>query len=164
MAKLRFNGVKKKRATWSSMGKVYSYNLKPGSIIDLPENQVGNVGAFGSFVRLDVPVVAGKTVVNKKTIEKEDWTKKTVKPPVVEDVVEDIVEEVVEEIEVAEEVEDEEMIEDSPVEDIAIDYTSFNKKSLKTMCKERGISVSGNRDDLIANLVSFDLGVILPVK
>ena len=166
MAKIKFNGLKRAKITWNSMGKCYSYNVDPGEVIAIAEDQVGHACACGSFVILSSAKMLAKNgpKVNKKTIEATAPIK-IVKPlPVVEEQIEEPEEEVMETviIEVEDEVEEEKVEEEVvKVEEKKLDYTSIRKKELKDMCKESGLHVGGNRDDLIARLVAFDKGIII---
>jgi hypothetical protein len=185
MARVKFNGVKKAKVTWCSMGKVYSYNVRPGEVLAIPDDQVNNIRATGSFLVVSAPHLAKrKPKVNKKVLKKEEPIKVVKLTPVVEpepevEVVEEPeVEEVVEEVEneeidpdentkvlpapvVVEEEEEEPVVVEAEDCDKTVDYTSIRKADLKDMCKERGLHVSGNRDDLIARLVAFDKGIII---
>jgi hypothetical protein len=171
MAKVKYNGTLKKKITWNSMGKGYAYNVRPGQIIQVPEDQITNVCGCGSFIVISSASKLreqGPKIV-KKTVQKqvEPTPVKVVKPlPVL--MVDEPVE--VEEVVVNEPVEVTEVTVDEPVEERededeecekTIDYTSIRKADLKDMCKKNGLKVSGNRDDLIARLVAFDKGIIL---
>jgi len=186
MAKVKFNGTNKARVSWNSMGKVYSYNVRPGEVLGIPDDQVNNICATGPFIIISGPKKKNKgPKINKKVINTVvEKPVKVVKPkPIVEEkkepvvespvVEEPIVEEehVVEEEPVVEEItEDEETkvlpayneIKDETNEEDevdGIDYTSLLKDELKEMCRERGLKISGNRDDLISRLVAYDNGV-----
>jgi hypothetical protein len=174
MARVKYNGTNKAKVSWNSMGKAFSYNVRPGEVIAIPDDQVNNIRAAGSFSIISAPNM-GKPKVIKKVIKKETPIK-VVKPvPVVEpdpEPVEEPVEDAFEDIDTESEtkvlssaVEDveegEDLVDTEEEEDKSVDYTSIRKSDLKDMCKERGLHISGNRDDLIARLVAFDKGIIL---
>lgn len=192
MSRVKYLGTNKARVSWTSMGRGFSYNVRPGEIIVVPDDQVNNIRAAGSFSIVSAPSKNQKPKVNKKVIRKEEPViKKTVKPlplveeepeveetPEVEDVeeaVECVVEETPEEdfedvdvndetkvIQIPEKPSENVEFVKSPVkgEQPTIDYTSLRKEELKQICKDRGLKVSGNRDDLITRICNFSKGII----
>jgi hypothetical protein len=161
--KLIYNGIQEKKATWTCMGKLYSYNLIPGQIIMIPENQVKNLKGFGSFqlIKEIQPMVEVESTEIISEIDEEIFEKQieeTVNIPEEEDPFKKYEEEVKDtqedKIEDIEEIE----VENTEVEESPdFDYTSLSKAELKRMCKERGLKTSGNRDDLIYRNVQFDV-------
>ena len=159
------------------MGKAYSYNVRPGEVISIPDDQVSNIRAAGQFAIISAPgFKKAKPTVNKKVIKKEAPANPVrvvkhppVSTPVQEEEVDVVVEEDFVDVDPEEETKvlpqveekEEEHVHTEECAEKCVDYTSIRKAGLKDMCKDRGLHVSGNRDDLIARLVAFDKGVIL---
>jgi hypothetical protein len=196
MVVLRYLGSGKKRISWVSSGQQFSYVVRPGDVIRLPQSELMKAMGVAPF-EIVSEVVIKKPVKVKKPKDKE-------KDPLVEQVIrtqeetEDVTEVVAkkdkpdplekyettslsgaggetqlppqalvvpepeeEEPEEFTELDEEEtevlnkvvVEEDTP----DVDYCSLRKAELKDKCKEKGLKVSGNRDDLIGRLVMSDI-------
>ena len=157
MARKKFNGTKKTRVTWNSMGKGYSYNVDPGETIAVPDDQVQNICGCGHFIVISSNRRAIKPSVVKKSLERD------VKPNPVVKVLKPVPVPEKDEDDVVGDVEDNEVDLSLDVPEVSVkrvDYTAKCKKDLKDLCKENGLHVSGNRDDLITRLCNFDQGVV----
>jgi len=177
MAKVKYTGEVRRTFTWTSMGVSKSYSVSPGHTLNVPEADMPYLLSFGAFTAL-VEVTdeqAAKqeteaTFERKKvnplvseirvyaTEESTPVEEKKSPEPIAEKQPEPVVEAVpvvVPEVEEPEEEEVEESEEEEEEEE-RIDYTSFSKKELVKICKERGLATIGKRDDLIARCVNYD--------
>ncbi len=164
MAKVKYNGTVKARLSWNSMGKGYSYNVLPGQILVITDDQAHNCCAAGPCTILTGPKFT-KTKINKKVLPKEAPLKIVKLTPIIEEIeINPIIEEV-EDVEIPVIEDDIEIFEGDVTdveisqEPIVIDYTSFKKAELKNMCRDRDLRTNGNRDDLITRLCNHDNGI-----
>lgn len=153
MAKIRFRGERRETFSWTNMGKANSYSFGPNEVREVADKDLPYLLSFGNFSALEeeiaVAVPANASVVETKKVDPFISVTPVVTEPVVVPVTVPVVEPVVVPVEVA-----------APVEVVEeqdkVDYTSFSKRELVKLCKERKLETIGNRDDLICRLVSFD--------
>lgn len=160
MAKIKFLGDTRDSFNWTSLGKFKSYSFRPGEIKSVADSDVPYLLSFGKFDIVSTPPKENVTVEVKAPIEvniKEEVIRPTVtvevkkESPVIEVVVDTPVSVPAPAAVVVEESVGKEEEETDPV-----DYTSFTKKELMKLCKERGLETFGKRDDLIARIVNDD--------
>jgi hypothetical protein len=189
MVVLRYLGSSKKRLNWISGKEQFSYIVRPGDVIRIPDSEIMKAMGSAPFEVISEVVVKKPKKVKAlpknqrdplveqviRTEEKSEdvvdvVTKKDLPDPM--DVEEDPLEKYNSEpivegvppqalVETEEEEEPEEFLDPEPVEEEEdspkVDYCSLRKAELKQECKDRGLKVSGNRDDLIARLVMSDI-------
>jgi len=177
MVRLKYVGNMKRKISFVTMGKGYSFSVKPGEIISVPDvvaTAAKGAAPFEAVVREkpsnNIKVV--KTVIhnNEEPEEVESVIERVSVDPFVQKEIEEEVEKIEEEIDASadtdiieapfvEDIEEDEVEEEDVEEELSIDYTSKLKSELKDMCVARGLSNRGNRDDLIAALVNNDNGI-----
>ena len=137
LVKLKYIGISKKRATWSSMDKTYSYNLIPGKVLELPEEQVSIISGFGSFQKIKTVETMIETE-STEVITPEDeavFKEQEVNIPEVQYENEPTIDGQGPSNEVIEEVEEDDF-EETP----EVDYMALTKAELKKLCRERGLT------------------------
>ena len=169
MVKVRYTGDSKISINWSHMGKTRSFSVSPNQIIKIQEFEVPYILSYGKFQIL--PKDSNSQPESQKSkeitrVEVKDKMEKIKESPIIKEihisstidtsqskpvVKEEKVKETVKEIktEMKEEKKEVKVVKD-------IDYTKLKKAELKKICKVRGLSVEGHRDDLIARCVKSD--------
>ena len=179
MQRVKYNGSAKQKICFTTMGQGFSYNVIPGEILTVPNIAIIPLMGCGVFEILNSHEEPSEVQIvnvslddnNEEYIDEEsDASEETLNlneqlDPRVDDEFEDFIPRDEEEQTfgpddteppyVAEETE-KEVVEEMETEEIKIDYTSKRKAELKDMCAERGLKVTGNRDDLITRLVDSD--------
>lgn len=74
--KMKYLGIGKRRISWSCMGKLYSYVVNEGDVVEVPESQSSTITAFAPFQTLDV-VEDGIGFSEKRVTNKEKEKKKS---------------------------------------------------------------------------------------
>lgn len=144
MFKVKFTGEQRENFSWISMGKAVNYSFGPNEVREVAEGDLPYLLSFGKFSALEATPVEVTPVAEISKIDPFiTVTPQPVPEPVVAPVVAPVVE-AVEEVVVPK------------IEEDRVDYTSYSKKDLVKLCKERKLATIGNRDDLIARLVTFD--------
>ena len=158
--KIKYLGNSKKKVSWSIMGNFYSYNLVPGKTISIRESLFDTIKGFGTFAIVKSAKVS-KPIV-KPIIEKESTEVITTKDEEVFVKQEEQITEYESKSsidgqgpcnQVVEEIVEEDVEEETP----DVDYMSLSKSKLKKLCRDNGLKVSGNRDDLAYRIMNFSI-------
>ena len=63
---IKYVGLSKRRIAWSCMGKLYTYSVKDGDVIYVPESQLNKIFGFGAFEKIIVSNKPTKAKTKKK--------------------------------------------------------------------------------------------------
>lgn len=163
MVKVKYIGSKRESFNWVSMGKAVGYIFNPGETKLIPERDLPYLRSFGTFEAIvrEAETESTEVVVVNVPVETPAQPEPVVVPepkpesvgvlepaPIVEPIPTPAAVVIPEPVAVP-------IVEEAEEED-PVDYTSFNKKELIKLCKERKLDTIGKRDDLIARLVNHD--------